>query len=243
LKPRLTPARVVVIIPAFNEAEAIGRVIADIPSGAADEVVVVDNASTDDTPEVARAAGATVIAEPRRGYGSACLRGIAHVAVNPPDVVVFLDGDHSDHPGEMPRLVDPILAGTHDFVLGSRLLGTREPGAMPPHAVLGNRLACGLMRLLWGVDYTDLGPFRAIRFDRLRELEMQDTTYGWTIEMQIKAARGRLQILEVPVPYRRRLGVSKISGTISGSLRASAKILWTIARYGVSGSRRTGIFI
>ncbi|HEX7069649.1 MAG TPA: glycosyltransferase family 2 protein [Rhodothermales bacterium] len=235
--------RVVAIIPAFNEQDAIGRVIADVPADLVDEIVVVDNASTDATASVARAAGATVVTEPRRGYGSACLRGIAHISANPPDVVVFLDGDYSDHPEEMHRLLHPILDGTHDFVIGSRMMGPRERGAMPPQAIIGNRLACGLMRLLWSAQYTDLGPFRAIRFDRLRDLAMEDTNYGWTIEMQIKAARMGLRYLEVPVSYRRRIGQSKISGTISGTVRASMKILWTIARYGLGRPQRMGIFI
>ncbi len=223
--------RVLVIIPAFNEARAIEQVIADIPGALVEEVVVVNNASTDETEAHARAAGATVLAEARRGYGWACLRGIAYARTRSPDVVVFLDGDYSDHPEEMPRLLDPILRGEADFVVGSRMRGTREPGAMLPQALLGNRLACFLMRLFWGARYTDLGPFRAIAFDALLALDMQDKTFGWTIEMQIKAALAGLRIAEVPVSYRKRVGVSKITGTVSGTLKASAKILWTIARY------------
>jgi hypothetical protein len=222
---------VIVIIPAFNEARAIGRVIGDIPADLATEVVVVNNASTDETVRNARAAGATVLREERRGYGWACLRGLDYARAQRPDVVVFLDGDYSDHPDEMPRLVEPILSGGADFVLGSRMLGNREPGAMLPQAVIGNRVACLAMRLVWGVRYTDLGPFRAIRFDALEALGVGDTTFGWTIEMQIKAARAGLRTLEVPVSYRRRVGVSKVTGTVSGTLKASAKILWTIARY------------
>lgn len=223
-----------VIIPAFNEARAIGRVISDIPDALVDEVVVVNNASTDETERNARAAGATVLAEPRRGYGYACLRGIAYATTKQPDIVVFLDGDYSDHPDELPRLVAPIRRGEADFVIGSRIRGDTEPGAMLPQARIGNRLACTLMRWLWGARYTDLGPFRAIRFRDLLALNMQDKTFGWTIEMQIKAVRAGLRIREVPVSYRKRVGVSKITGTVSGTVKASAKILWTIGRFAVA---------
>lgn len=225
---------VLVIIPAFNEARAIGRVIGDIPDTLVDEVVVVNNASTDETEQNARAAGATVLHEPRQGYGWACLRGIDYAKTKQPDVVVFLDGDYSDHPNEMPRLVAPIRRGEADFVLGSRIRGETEPGAMLPQAQIGNRVACTLMRWLWGADYTDLGPFRAIRFRDLLALNMQDKTFGWTIEMQIKAVRAGLRIREVPVSYRKRVGVSKITGTISGTVKASAKILWTIGRFALN---------
>lgn len=227
--------RLLVLIPAFNEADAIGRVIGDLPAGLVDEVVVVNNASTDATEARARAAGATVLREDRRGYGYACLRGLAYAAEHPPDIVAFLDGDHSDHPEELADLVAPLLRGEADFVLGSRMLGRRlgrvEPGALLPQALFGNRLACGLMRLLWGARYTDLGPFRAIRYPALVALGMADRTFGWTIEMQIKAVLAGLRYAEVPVSYRRRVGVSKITGTLSGTARASAKILWTIARF------------
>ena len=229
--------RLLVIIPAFNEARSIGRVVGDIPDGLVEEVVVVNNASTDETERNARAAGATVLREDRRGYGRACLRGIAYAREVQPDVVVFLDGDYSDHPEEMRRLVDPILRDEADFVVGSRMTGRREPGAMLPQAVIGNRLACALMRLFWNVRYTDLGPFRAIRFTDLLALNMEDTTFGWTIEMQIKAAVAGLRIAEVPVSYRKRVGVSKITGTVSGTVKASAKILWTIARYALGPGR------
>lgn len=225
---------VLVIIPAFNEARAIGRVIGDIPDTLVDEVVVVNNASTDETEQNAHAAGATVLHEPRQGYGWACLRGIDYAKTKQPDVVVFLDGDYSDHPNEMPRLVAPIRRGEADFVVGSRIRGETEPGAMLPQAQIGNRIACTLMRWLWGADYTDLGPFRAIRFRDLLALNMQDTTFGWTIEMQIKAVRAGLRIREVPVSYRKRVGVSKITGTISGTVKASTKILWTIGRFALT---------
>jgi glycosyltransferase involved in cell wall biosynthesis len=221
---------ILVIIPAFNEARAIAQVIGDIPDDLVDEVVVVNNASTDETEDNARAAGATVVTEERQGYGHACLRGIEYAKAKQPDVVVFLDGDYSDHPEEMTRLVEPIANDTADFVVGSRIRGETEPGALLPQAQVGNRLACSLMQQIWDADYTDLGPFRAIRFRDLMALDMQDKTFGWTIEMQIKAAEAGLRIAEVPVSYRRRVGVSKITGTIQGTIKASAKILWTIGR-------------
>lgn len=227
----LNGERIIVIIPAFNEARAIGNVIEDIPGGLVNEVVVVNNASTDETAENARRAGATVVTEPRRGYGYACLRGMEHARLKRPDIVVFLDGDYSDHPDEMPLLVGPIIHGDADFVVGSRMRGGSEPGAMLPQALIGNRIACFLMGRIWGARYTDLGPFRAVRFDALESLSMQDKTFGWTVEMQIKAVRAGLRCMEVPVSYRRRVGVSKVTGTISGTVKASAKILWTIARY------------
>lgn len=227
-----------VIIPAFNEARAIGQVIGDIPDRLVDEVVVVNNASTDETERNARAAGATVIREERPGYGYACLRGIEYARAQHPDIVVFLDGDYSDHPEEMPRLVDPIARDEADFVVGSRIRGESEPGALLPQAQVGNRLACTLMRWIWGVSYTDLGPFRAIRFSDLLALDMQDETFGWTIEMQIKAVEAGLRVKEVSVPYRRGIGSSKITGTLSGTVKASAKILWTIGRMAVTTRRR-----
>jgi glycosyltransferase involved in cell wall biosynthesis len=220
-----------VIVPAFNEARSIGLVVGDIPDGLVDEVIVVNNASTDETVVNARAAGATVITEQRRGYGSACLAGIAYADGMGTDIVVFLDGDYSDHPDEMAALVRPIITEEADMVIGSRMLGERESGAMLPQAVLGNRLACALMRRFWGAEYTDLGPFRSISMDSLKSLGMCDQTFGWTIEMQIKAIRAGLRIREVPVSYRRRVGVSKITGTVNGTVRASYKILKTIFKY------------
>jgi glycosyltransferase involved in cell wall biosynthesis len=218
---------VAVIIPALNEEAAIGQVLAAVPAWV-DEVVVVDNGSTDATPEVAREMGARVVREPQRGYGAACLAGIE--ALNRTDLVVFLDGDFSDHPEEMDRLVDPLVAHRADLVIGSRVLGHRQPGALTPQARFGNWLACLLIRLLWQVTYTDLGPFRAIRFSDLQSLHMADRNYGWTVEMQIKAAAAGLRVLEVPVSYRRRVGQSKISGTIRGIIGAGTKILATIGK-------------
>lgn len=230
--------RILVIIPAFNEARAIASVIGDIPPGLVHEVVVVNNASTDETETRAREAGATVVREDRRGYGWACLRGIAYARSRNPDILVFLDGDYSDHPDEMTDVVGPILRGVADFVIGSRMTGSRERGAMLPQAIWGNRLACLLIRLIWGARYTDLGPFRAIRFASLLDLDMQDRTFGWTIEMQIKAVIKGLRITEAPVSYRRRVGVSKITGTVSGTVKASLKILWTIFRFALQSWRR-----
>ena len=225
--------KILVIIPALNEEGSIGKVIADIPEGLVSEVVVVNNASTDGTAKEAESGGATVIEELRRGYGQACLTGIeyAESLQNRPDIIVFLDGDYSDYPGEMSRIVKPITDGDYDMVIGSRKLGNAEPGAMMPQARFGNALATTLIKWLYGVKFTDLGPFRAIKFAKLRELGMADTTYGWTVEMQVKAAKMGYRGTEVPVSYRKRIGVSKISGTISGSVKAGYKILWTIFKY------------
>lgn len=231
-------AGVAVIMPALNEQDAIGGVLAGLPR--VGRVIVVDNGSTDATARLAREAGATVVSEPRRGYGSACLAGLAELAragAGAPWVVVFLDADASDDPALLPRLVEPILAGEYDFVLGSRMRGEREPGAMPPQAAFGNHLASGLMRLFWRAPYTDLGPFRAIRYDALRRLGMRDRDFGWTIEMQLKAWRGGLRVREIPAPYRRRIGQSKISGTIRGSIAAGVKILYCLTRYGLAPTR------
>jgi glycosyltransferase involved in cell wall biosynthesis len=220
-----------VVIPVFNERDSLPLVVRAIPEGLVDEIVVVDNGSTDGTDSIARGLPVRLVREPRRGYGSACLAGVAALAPLPPDVLVFLDGDFSDHPDELPRLLAAIESGA-DLVIGSRALGRREKGALLPQARFGNALACRLIRWLTGHRYTDLGPFRAIRWDAYRRLGMRDTSFGWTCEMQVKAARARLTIAEVPVSYRKRVGVSKITGTVGGTLRAGAKILWTIARYG-----------
>ncbi|HEX7251255.1 MAG TPA: glycosyltransferase family 2 protein [Thermoanaerobaculia bacterium] len=223
--------RAAAIIPVFNERDSLPLVVGDIPKDAVSVIIVVDNASTDGTDLVAQNLPVRLVKESRRGYGSACLAGVAALASDPPDVIVFLDGDYSDHPEEMRDILRAIAAGA-DLVIGSRALGRREPGALLPQARFGNLLACFLIRVLYGHRYTDLGPFRAIRWDAYQRLGMQDTNFGWTCEMQVKAVRHRLRIAEVPVSYRRRVGVSKITGTLSGTLAAGYKILWTIARYG-----------
>ncbi|MEX1026782.1 MAG: glycosyltransferase family 2 protein [Candidatus Paceibacterota bacterium] len=226
-----------VIIPALNEERSLPLVLSDLPQ--VGRVIVIDNGSTDATANVADEGGATVVAEDQRGYGAACLRGLATIrklvqeGQTAPDIIVFVDADYSDHPDMLSQLVQPILDGSADFVLGSRLLGEREPGAMPPQSVYGNKLACFLMWLLFGARFTDLGPFRAITYDKLCELGMVDDNFGWTIEMQIKAVRAGLRWQEIPVPYRKRIGTSKISGTISGTFKAGTKILYTIAKYGL----------
>jgi glycosyltransferase involved in cell wall biosynthesis len=219
--------RISVVIPTYNEAQSIGRVLADIPA-IVEEVLVVDSDSSDGTAAIAREMGAKVLREPRRGYGRACLTGLA--AVNAPDVVVFLDGDYSDRPAEMPILVDPLRAGSADMVIGSRLAG-RTPGALPWHAVFGNRLAAGLIASFSGVHLTDLGPFRAARYDALIALGLQEATYGWPVEMIVKGAHRGLRIVEVPVSYHPRLGSSKISGTFRGSVGAAWGIFSAVVKY------------
>jgi glycosyltransferase involved in cell wall biosynthesis len=223
--------RIAVVMPALNEEKAIGLVLREIPP-AVSEVVVVDNGSRDRTAETARAGGARVIAEPRRGYGQACLAGIA--AVPDADVIAFLDADHSDYPAQLLDVLGPILAGQADLVIGSRNLGRRAAGAHPWHAVIGTRLCVWLMNVLIGTRATDLGPFRAITAEGLRHLDMRDRNFGWTVEMQVKAARRGLRVVEVPVDYRPRVGDSKISGTLSGTLRAGAKIVGTILYHAVA---------
>jgi glycosyltransferase involved in cell wall biosynthesis len=230
-------ARVAVIIPALNEEQSIGRVIDAIPKEVASrpegrsygiDIVVVDNGSTDRTAEIAQARGARVVHEPERGYGAACLRGIA--ALGGPEVVAFLDGDFSDDPGMLTDLIEPILAGQADLVIGSRMLGERERGALPLHSLFGNWLAGMILTHLYRQRTTDLGPFRAIRLATLRELQMQDRGFGWTMEMQAKAARLRARVVEVPVPYRKRIGRSKITGSVKASAQAAAIILYTAFR-------------
>ena len=221
-----------VVIPALNEERSLPSVLADIPRPPVRRIVVADNGSTDGTARVAREGGAEVVEASRRGYGSACLAGLDHLRrTGPPDVVVFVDADWSDHPEELPGLIAPILAGEADLVIGSRILGRREPGALLPQARAGNLVACAMIRLLYGHRFTDLGPFRAIRWEALERLKMGDPNFGWTAEMQVKALRHGLRCTEVPVSYRRRVGVSKITGTVSGTVRAGYKILWTVLRY------------
>lgn len=229
----ITSPRIVVIIPAFNEENAVGNVIRDIPRPLIQEIIVVNNNSRDQTTQVAAAAGATVLQELRQGYGFACLAGIDYVRrlATPPDIVVFLDADYSDYPEEIPRLLAPILTGGYQMVIGSRALGNRQRGSMTPQQLFGNWLATTLLRWLYGVHYTDLGPFRAIRFSTLLALDMRDQTYGWTVEMQLKAAKLGFKTTEVPVSYRQRIGFSKISGTVRGTVLAGYKIITTIFKY------------
>jgi glycosyltransferase involved in cell wall biosynthesis len=221
--------RVSVVIPTHNEAEAIGRVLADLPANLVTEVIVVDSNSTDGTPDLARKMGALIVQEPRRGYGRACLTGIANS--QDPDVVVFLDGDYSDRPSELPILLAPIIEGRADITLGSRLGSNSIPGALPWHQAFGNRLAAVLITLLYGVKITDLGPFRAGRADVLRTLALEETTYGWAVEMIVKGAIAGFRIVEVPVSYHARIGKSKISGTVKGTIGAAWFILSRIVLY------------
>ena len=221
--------RVSVIIPTRNEAQAIGRVLADVPRNLVNEVIVVDNCSSDGTPEIAARMGARVIFETRRGYGQACLTGVA--AADAPDVVVFLDGDYSDRPAELPLLLTPIAEGRADITIGSRLAGPRAAGALPWHALFGNWLAASLIRNLFGLRISDLGPFRAARANALRAVELEETTYGWAVELIVKGAIRGLRTVEVPVSYHPRIGKSKISGTFRGTIGAAWFILSLITRY------------
>jgi len=222
-----------VIIPAFNEENGVGQVIQEIPKELVHEVIVVNNASTDETERVAAEAGATVLREPVPGYGRACLKGIEYLKKSnpPPDIVVFLDADHSDFPEEMRELIKPIIEQHADLVIGSRALGSKQKGSMTPQQIFGNWLATRLLELFYKVKFTDLGPFRAVKFTSLLALDMQDKTYGWTVEMQLKAARKKMVCVEVPVGYRVRIGFSKISGTLKGTILAGYKIITTIFRY------------
>lgn len=223
-----------VIIPAFNEADAIGHVIRDIPN-IVDEVIVVNNGSTDDTQIQAEQAGATVLFEIKKGYGYACLKGLDYIEHlnKKPDIIVFLDGDYSDYPEDLTTIVLPIIEHHYDFVLGSRTLGLSEKGAMQPQQIFGNWLATRLMKLFFKSSFTDLGPFRAIKFDTLKQLQMEDKTYGWTIEMQLKILKQKFNYTEVPVRYRNRIGVSKVSGTLKGTIFAGIKILTWIFKYSI----------
>lgn len=219
-----------VVIPAFNEESAVAKVVRDIPRQWVREIVVCDNNSNDRTATVAREAGATVVFQPNKGYGNACLKALAHIAQNPipPDIIVFLDADYSDHPEELPLLVRPIQEEGADLVIGSRVLGQAERGSLTPQQRFGNWLATRLIRLFYNYTFTDLGPFRAIRYSALQALQMEDRNYGWTVEMQVKAAKQKMRSCEIPVSYRPRIGKSKVSGTLKGTVRAGHKILWTI---------------
>jgi glycosyltransferase involved in cell wall biosynthesis len=223
-----------VIIPAYNEEDSIANVVNDIPK-IVDEVIVVSNNSTDKTEENAAKAGATVLKESRRGYGYACLKGMEYIAsfgfAQLPDIVVFLDGDYSDYPEQLTEIIAPIMNDDLDFVIGARVKELREPGSMTPQQIFGNWLATTLMKLFFGARFTDLGPFRAIKYNKLLQLQMEDKTYGWTVEMQLKALKQKLKYTEVPVKYRNRIGVSKVSGTVKGSILAGIKILGWIFKY------------
>jgi glycosyltransferase involved in cell wall biosynthesis len=223
-----------VIIPAFNEADSVGLVIADLPD-VVDEVIVVSNNSTDKTIANARKAGATVLEENRRGYGYACLKGMEYVAQQEkkPDIIVFIDGDYSDYPEQLLQLVEPIVENDIDFVIGARDKKLREDGSMTTPQIFGNWLATTLMGLFFSSRFTDLGPFRAIKYEKLVALQMEDKTYGWTVEMQLKALKKDYSYVEVPVKYRNRIGVSKVSGTLKGAIFAGVKILTWIFKYGL----------
>jgi glycosyltransferase involved in cell wall biosynthesis len=236
METRTNLPRIQVIIPAFNEEKSIGQVIDALPKDWIDKIIVCNNASTDNTAAVAEKKGAIVVEEQRKGYGSACLRAMQFIQALPrnqqPDIVVFLDADFSDYPEDLPALVLPILEQDYDMVIGSRVSGAKLPkGAMTPQQVFGNWLATTLIRWIYGYRFTDLGPFRATRWQTILDLNMQDTNFGWTVEMQVKAAKKKLHCLEIPVRYRPRIGVSKISGTVRGTILAGNKILWTIFKY------------
>jgi glycosyltransferase involved in cell wall biosynthesis len=222
-----------VIIPALNEEKAIGLVLDEIPKGLVSEVIVVDNGSTDKTAQVATDKGATVLFQPTKGYGIACLLGMDHIAKSKthPDIVLFMDGDHSDYPEQMSEILQPIIDEKVDFVVGSRVLGQKERGSMTIPQLFGNWLSTRLLKIFYGAKFTDLGPFRAIRYSSLLQLDMKDLTYGWTVEMQLKVAKLSLRFVEVPVDYRRRIGKSKVSGTVKGTFMAGHKILYTIFKY------------
>ncbi len=225
-------SKIKVIIPAYNEQDSIANVIHEIPD-IVDEVIVVSNNSTDNTVQNAEQAGATVLTENQKGYGYACLKGMEYVAnqKSKPDIVVFLDGDYSDYPEELTKIVEPIIKSNKDFVIGARVKRLREKGSMTPQQVFGNWLATFLMKLMFGAKFTDLGPFRAIKYDKLLALNMEDKTYGWTVEMQLKALKQNLNYIEIPVKYRNRIGVSKVSGTVKGTIFAGFKILGWIFKY------------
>lgn len=223
-----------VIIPAFNEADSIASVIEGIPE-IVSEIIVVNNNSSDATVSNAENAGATVLTENRKGYGYACLKGMDYIAQQSkqPDIIVFIDGDYSDYPEELTKIVSPIINDNYDFVIGARVSRLREEGSMTPQQIFGNWLATFLMKLFFGATFTDLGPFRAIKYDKLLELRMEDKTYGWTVEMQLKALKKKLSYIEVPVRYKKRIGISKVSGTVKGSIFAGIKILGWIFKYSI----------
>ncbi len=224
---------IIVLIPAYNEENSIGKVLADIPKDLVREVVVINNNSNDATELNAKNGGATVLRENKQGYGFACLKGMDYVRnlSKAPDIVVFMDADYSDYPEEISKLIAPIVEDKFDMVIGSRALGNRARGSMTPQQIFGNWLATFLIKIFYGFAYTDLGPFRAIKWQKLLDLNMQDTTYGWTVEMQLKAVKQHFKITEIPVSYRERIGFSKISGTLKGTVLAGYKIITTIFKY------------
>lgn len=225
-------ADIMVIIPAYNEANSIAKVIQEIPA-IVSEIIVVNNNSSDDTAINATRAGATVLNETRKGYGYACLCGMDYIArkSRKPNIIVFIDGDYSDYPEELSKIVKPILDENVDLVIGARSKVLREDGSMTPQQIFGNKLATFLMKIFFGSTFTDLGPFRAIKYEKLLEMEMEDKTYGWTIEMQLKALKNKMSYIEIPVRYKKRIGVSKVSGTVKGSIFAGVKILAWIFKY------------
>lgn len=226
-----------VIIPAYNEQDSIQKVINEIPPEVS-EIIVVNNNSTDNTVKIAEKAGATVLTEIRKGYGYACLKGMEYLEKSPkkPDILVFLDGDYSDYPAELTKIINPIINNNIDFVIGARVPELREKDAVTPQQIFGNWLACNLMKLIFNAKFTDLGPFRAIKYKELLTLNMSDKTYGWTVEMQLKALKKKLTYIEVPVHYKKRIGVSKVSGTIKGTIFAGVKILTWIFKYSLKNS-------
>ncbi|OUV49905.1 MAG: UDP-glucose--dolichyl-phosphate glucosyltransferase [Flavobacteriaceae bacterium TMED116] len=226
----MNETKISIIIPALNEENSIGQVINSLPK-IYHQLIVVDNGSNDSTRKIAKKNGAIVLIEKKRGYGNACLKGIRFLKKTPPDIVVFLDGDFSDYPQEIKKIIKPIEQKKVDFVIGSRIKSLREKGSMTPQQIFGNKLACFLLKLIYGGKFTDLGPFRAIKWDTLMDLNMIDETYGWTIEMQLKVLRKKISYTETPVRYRRRIGNSKISGTLKGSLLAGIKIIGWIVKY------------
>jgi glycosyltransferase involved in cell wall biosynthesis len=221
-----------VIIPAFNEENAIAHVIEEIPNSV-NEIIVISNNSTDKTEDVAKKAGATVLVETKKGYGYACLKGLDYItkSENKPDIIVFLDGDYSDYPKDLTKLISPILNDNIDFVIGARVTRLREKGSMTPQQIFGNWLATFLMKLFFNAKFSDLGPFRAIKYDKLLQLKMEDKTYGWTVEMQLKILKHKISYVEIPVRYKNRIGVSKVSGTVKGTIMAGIKIIGWILKY------------
>lgn len=219
------------IIPALNEEEALFRLFDHIPRDIVRSIIVVDNGSTDDTSQVARSKGAIVLSEPKKGYGRACLTGLNYLEKDPPGIVAFMDGDYSDDPKELPKLIDPIITDGYDLVLGSRIKGNREKDALPPHSILANKLFALIVNLIYGLDLSDLGSFKAIRYHDIKDLEISDEGYGFPIELIVKSAKKKLKVLEVPLSFRKRVGVSKVTGNPVASMKAGAKILYVIGKH------------